>query len=32
MMNPVLALEDKGLKTSQLPVETLTAESGFKAS
>src|SRR5512136_2783767 len=31
-MNPVLALVDRGLKTSQLPVETVTAESDFKAS
>jgi hypothetical protein len=31
-MNPVVDMLDTGLKTSQLPVETVTDESGFKAS
>jgi hypothetical protein len=31
-MNPVVDMLDTGLKTSQLPVETVTDESDFKAS
>jgi hypothetical protein len=30
-MNPVLKLEDTGVKTNQLPVDTVTDESDFKA-
>jgi hypothetical protein len=31
-MNPVLALEDTGEKTNQLPIVTVTSESDFKPS
>jgi hypothetical protein len=30
-MNPVLTLEETGVKTNQLPIDTITDESDFKA-